>query len=246
MGTVFSFDIRSSTVAPGALDDVVRWLHWVEARFSTYRLDSDVSRLRCGELELDQCVPAVGDVLRRCAALERETDGYFSAYAGGVLDPSGFVKGWAIERASDMLRAAGSSSHCVNGGGDVQCVGEAAPGVPWRVGIAHPLRPGMVAATVTGTLHGVDTDGDFAVATSGTAERGTHVIDPHSGRPVAHFASVSIVGPSLCLADAYATAAVAMGPAAQDWVRRLPGYYGFAVQADGRTWCTKGRKLVAT
>ncbi len=134
---------------------------------------------------LAQCSAQVVAILERCAALEAETDGYFSAYAGGCLDPSGLVKGWAIEAASDLLVAAGSTSHCVNGGGDVQCVGDSAPGVPWRVGIAHPLRAGELATVVTGT--------DIAVATSGPAERGPHVLDPHqrpgpgrAGQPDCH------------------------------------------------------------
>src|SRR6185312_5631473 len=96
------------------------------------------------------------------------------------------VKGWAIERASDLLRDAGSTDHAVNGGGDMQLVGEALPGRPWRVGIADPLRPGSLVAVVEAT--------DRAVATSGTAERGAHVVDPFTGRPAADLAAITLVG----------------------------------------------------
>ena len=150
MGTVFSIDIRPPLVAGGVLDEVVAWLHQVDATFSTYRPDSPVSRLAAGELSLAECPPEVAEILARCAELERDTAGYFSAYAAGRLDPSGLVKGWAIESASHRLRAAGSVNHCVNGGGDVQCAGDAAPGQPWRVGIANPLR--SVAALRSGAV----------------------------------------------------------------------------------------------
>jgi FAD:protein FMN transferase len=232
MGTVFSFDVRTPGFDTAALGEAVRLLHDIDATFSTYRADSEISRLRRGELDVRHARPEVREILRRCAELEIETDGYFSAYAGGELDPSGLVKGWAIERASDVLRAAGSTDHCVNGGGDVQCAGDAAPGVPWRVGIAHPWEPGSVAAVVAGT--------GLAVATSGTAERGHHVLDPHTGRAPVGAASVTVVGQQLSVVDAYATAAFAMGPGAKQWLDGRAGVWGFGVAADGTTWQTAG------
>jgi thiamine biosynthesis lipoprotein len=232
MGTVFSFDVRTPGFDDRVFDDVVRFLHQVDATFSTYRAESEISRLSRGELVLEDCSFEVCEILARCSELESETAGYFSAYAGGFLDPSGLVKGWAIERASDLLVAAGSTAHCVNGGGDVQCVGESAPGVPWRVGIAHPLRPGDIAAVVTGN--------DVAVATSGSAERGQHVLDPHTGCPPHGLASITVIGRRLSHVDAYATAAFAMGAGARDWIESLPDYGAFGIAADRTTWRTTG------
>jgi thiamine biosynthesis lipoprotein len=210
MGTVFSFDIRSPGVAGEALDDVIAWLHHIDRTFSTYRGDSDINRFRRGEVELRDCAPDVAVVLARCAELTDETDGYFDCRPDGVLDPSGYVKGWAIERASDMLGAAGSVNHSITGGGDVQCTGHAGADRPWVVGIADPLRPRRVIATVSGS--------ELAVATSGTAERGRHITDPHTGvRPEA-LASVTVVGRRLADVDAYATAAFAMGELANAWL----------------------------
>lgn len=80
---------------------------------------------------------------------------------------------------------------------------------------------------------------DFAVATSGTAERGAHIIDPHHGTPAVGPASLTLVGPWLTTTDAYATAAYAMG-AAQDWLENLDGYEGLAVTHDGDSWHTSG------
>jgi len=239
MGTVVSFDVPAwagSATGSGALGDVVRWLHWVDATFSPYREDSDVSRLGRGAVTLAECAPELAEVLAECAAAGELSGGYFTATPGGRLDPSGYVKGWAIERAAAMLTAAGSADHCVNGGGDVQCAGGRAPGEPWRVGIADPFRPGALALVVAGR--------DFAVATSGVAERGAHIIDPHTGRPATGLASVTVIGPVLARADAYATAAVAMGAAggaaARDWAESLDGHEAFAITADGSVWQTSG------
>ena len=114
------------------------------------------------------------------------------------------------------LADAGSRNHCINAGGDVRVRGRPAAGRHWHVGITHPLRPGAFTAAVALT--------DGAVATSGTAERGLHVFNPLTGQPAAELASVTIVGPSLTPADAYATAALAMGVAAPAWLGSLDGY----------------------
>ena len=158
---------RSAHRCTSAVADAVRWLHRVDDVFSTYRHDSQISRLGRGELRLSDCDGDVAEVLELCAQVGRESDGYFSSTYGGKLDPTGLVKGWAVQRASERLSAAGSVHHLVNGGGDIQAVGGSAPGVPWQVGIAHPLAPGAVASVVQIT--------DGAVATSGIAERGAHV-----------------------------------------------------------------------
>jgi FAD:protein FMN transferase len=231
MGTVVSFDVPAWTAAPGddgALSQVIRWLHWVDATFSPYRAGSDVSRYGRGEVPLAGCAPELAEVLGACTEVSERSGGYFTATPGGHLDPSGYVKGWAIERAASSLTAAGSDEHSVNGGGDVQCAGQRR----WRIGIADPLRRGRLALVVAGQ--------DFAVATSGTAERGAHIVDPHTGRAATGLASVTVVGPGLTLADAYATAAFAMGSRARDWVESLDGYEAFAITPAGATWQTSG------
>lgn len=182
---------------------------------------------------LDDCPPQVGDLLKVSEAVEHDSGGYFTTTLDGKLDLTGVVKGWAVERASEILRAGGSRAHTVNGGGDLQLVGEPRPGRPWRIGVAHPLRPGALATVVT-------VGGDHAVATSGTAERGNHIIDPRTGRPASELASVTLVGQRLTTVDAYATAAFAMGNAARDWVERMAGCDAFAVTRHGRCWWTSG------
>lgn len=237
MGTVFSIDIRDSDIRENgnwraAIDDVVAWLHRVDAVFSTYRPDSDISRMRRGELSRAGADPLVAEVLDRCERIRVETAGYFSAYRDGRVDPTGLVKGWAIEQASCRLRSWGSANHAVNGGGDMQLAGEAAPGQPWRVGISDPLRRTRVLTVVAGR--------DIAVASSGTAERGAHILDPHTGRPAVALAGVTVVGTSLTLVDAYATAAFARGVGARDWVEELPGHEALVVDANGRLSSTTG------
>jgi thiamine biosynthesis lipoprotein len=243
MGTVVSFDVPVAARYDGSLDAAVGWLHWVDRVFSPFRPDSDVSQLADGAVTVDGCAPELAEVIEACAFVRELSGGYFTASPRGRFDPSGYVKGWAVERAAGILSAAGSASHLVNGGGDVQCAGDrasppgTAPGgamvLPWRVGIADPLRRGRLALVVEAR--------DCGVATSGTAERGAHIVDPHTGRAAAGLASVTIIGPSLALADACATAAFAMGPGlARGWAESLDGYEAYAITETGETWQTSG------
>jgi FAD:protein FMN transferase len=186
-------------------EPVFAWLRWVDATFSTYRADSEISRLDRGDLALADADPLVREVLERCEALRLETGGYFDVRAGGRLDPSGYVKGWAVARAAAL---ADGNRFFVDAGGDV-----VVRGGPWRVGIRHPLLRRRVAAVIELT--------DAAVATSGAYERGPHVLDPHTGLPARGVHSVSVVGPDLGTADAYATAAFAMGEAGPRWTAGL-------------------------
>ncbi|MBP0457508.1 FAD:protein FMN transferase [Streptomyces montanisoli] len=227
MGTVFSFDVRdraTERVRQG-LADAVAWLHHVDRVFSTYREDSAVSRLRRGETTPERCPAEVAEVLALCEHARRDTDGYFSAAPDGRLDPSGLVKGWAVERASWLLHNAGAHNTSVNGGGDIQLRGESAPGTPWRVGVAHPLRPGELVAVAEGN--------DLAVATSGTAERGAHILDPHTGRPARGLLSVTVTGRHLTWADVLATAVFAKGSATLPGTARAAGYEVLAVTPGG-------------
>ena len=188
--------------------------------------DGDISRLRRGELRLAEADSDLATVLDLCAEAQTATRGHFSAIHQGQIDPTGLVKGWAIERASLILRRHGSRNHAVNGGGDMQLAGQAAPGRPWRVGISDPRDHNQVVTIVAGS--------DLAVATSGTSERGNHIMDPFTGRPTkTRLCSATVVGPSLTRADAYATAAFVMGQAAIRWAEATPDYEVLLIGPDG-------------
>ncbi|MGW4497424.1 FAD:protein FMN transferase [Micromonospora sp. NPDC004336] len=229
MGTPISLDLADdlpATELDELAEGVFAWLREVDARFSTYRADSEVSRLDRGELPLAEASDDLRYVLARCADLWAATDGFFDAYVTGRLDPSGYVKGWAAQVASDRLLAAGAANHCLNAGGDVRARGRSSSGRPWRIGVRHPWDPTATCLVLAGT--------DLAVATSGVYERGHHVRDPRRGVPAVGLRSVTVVGSDLGLADAYATAAVAMGTAGIGWLDNLPGHQHAIITDEAR------------
>jgi thiamine biosynthesis lipoprotein len=219
--------------------EVFAWFRFVDELFSTYKATSEISRLNRGELALEQAHPDVREVLARCEQLRVDTDGFFDVHAASAeeLDPSGYVKGWSVERAAAILGEFGAENFAVSAGGDMCLRGAALPEAVWRVGIQHPELPDRVAAVVEAN--------DLAVATSGAYVRGDHVYDPHTHVAATGLLSVTITGPELAIADAFATAAFAMGAAAAEWLGRLRGYEAFAILADGAGLRTAGFPALA-
>ena len=195
MGTVVSFGWRGPR--PTGLSEAVRSLHDADRVFSTWKPDSHLSRLRRAELSVTDCPAEVLAVVELCLTAKRTTQGWFDPWAGPAFDPTGLVKGWAVQRAAGLL---GGDEWCVNGGGDLVARGT------WTVGIADPADSSRVVDVVTLT--------DATMATSGSGERGGHVRDPRTGEAVLRTASVTVTaGPlDLALADVLATAHFAAGP----------------------------------
>jgi thiamine biosynthesis lipoprotein len=209
--------------------DVMESLRQVDCVFSTYRDDSFVSRLNRGEIRLSECPPEVAEVLTLAEQAERESDGAFSAYRlddmGRLrLDPSGVVKGWAVERASAFLQALPDTDYCLSAGGDMTCHSRDVED-PWQIGIEDPHDTSRVLAVVP-VARG-------AVATSGTVHRGAHIVDARSGRPPEGVASVTVVAGSLTRADIEATSAFALGRRAHEWLSSRAAHSGLVVWADG-------------
>ena len=228
MGTVFSF-AASAAPAPGAVASVEAELDRIERVFSTYRHDSEVNALADGRRPLSRCSPDVQEVLELCAEARVLTGGYFNALHSGRLDPTGLVKGWAVARTAAMLADAGVRRYAVNGGGDILTSADPALDEPWRIGVTDG---DAVVARVCG--HNV------AVATSGNTERPGLVVDPFTERVALALRAVTVAGADVVLADAVATAALAMGDQAFGWLAGRPEFAGLVITADGTVSITRG------
>jgi thiamine biosynthesis lipoprotein len=242
MGTVVTLDVRAdarpehlATAFAAATDR----LDAIDKAFSTWRPDSWVSRLLRQDLSLDDCPREVRDVVRLAERLAERTGGYFTPYWRGDApfpDPTGLVKGWAAQQASDVLLAHTLGDHVVNAAGDLVVSGapRAGSGSVWRVGISDPLAPGALA----GVVELVPGAARLAVATSGTAELGRHVVDPYTRDHPGSVASATVLvgdDPDAgAVADAWATALVAAGEHAATLLNTLGAKIrGLLVHAGG-------------
>jgi len=237
MGTTVSIDIVDSHDW-SIIDELVAWFHEVDDVFSPYKNASPISRIGRGEVGPGDpdLTDDVLEVLRRCEELISETDGVFDVWNlpspnGTRFDPCGYVKGWSIERAAALVEAQGVHDYCINCGGDMALGGRNHDGAPWRIGIRHPDDPAAISIVI-------EAEGPMGIATSGSYERGAHILDPRDGLPVTDLAGVTVVGPSIAEADAFATTVYVMGLSGLAWLERYPGYSACVMTHDGELFTT--------
>ena len=132
MGMPITVEIVDDAPA-GLLDEVFGYFAAVDARFSTYKPDSEISALNQGRVALADVSLEMQEVLGLAERTRRETDGYFEIKrSDGRLDPSGIVKGWAIRNAADLVYRSGARDFYVDAGGDMQRDARPGHGQPLR------------------------------------------------------------------------------------------------------------------
>lgn len=135
------------------------------------------------------------------------------ATAGMKVGLGAIAKGYAVDRASDLLKARGFANHVVEGGGDTYASGTKG-GKPWMVGVQKPGAKGVVAG-LPSTDISVVTSGDYERYFEFEGRRYAHILDPKTGQPLLESQScksVTVVAPNATDADAFATAIAVMGP----------------------------------
>ena len=220
--------------AGATLAAVFSYFRDVDAQFSPYRPDSEVSAMNRGEIAPDRVSPEMKEVLSLSLLTRHETRGYFDVRRpDGRFDPSGLVKGWAIRNAARRVEAEEIADYFIEAGGDVQCRGVNADGEPWRVGVRHPFDAGKIVKVIA--------PGDRGVATSGNYVRGAHIYDPATGQQASdEVASLTVIGPDVYEADRFATAAYAMGRDGIQFIEAAYGLEGYAIDRDGNAIMTSG------
>lgn len=241
MGTAVSIAIDpgpwgGGEVAPAMAAACAR-LHRADELFSPWKPASAVSRMQRRELRACDAPRDVTVVLELCRQARRSSEGWFDPWAlPGGLDPSGLVKGWAAQDALSVLRGAGMAAAMVNAGGDVATFGRPDGERPWVIGIRDPADAGSCVCALRSP---------GAVATSGSYERGAHVLDPRTGLGAdAGLASATVAGPEPAVADALATGLLAAGVGGLKWLASLPGYSALVIDSAGRLLPTLGLPLV--
>ena len=232
-GTIVDVDCYSQFVSDADLNEAMKQItdfcEAVDRDFSTYKEGSWVSRLRRGDVAIEDCPDDVIEVWDLCAQAKWLSDGAFDPWAvKGGFDPSGLVKGWAADTCADLLVAAGVPHVQVNAAGDLALRGgwfdSASEEIkPWSIGVVNPTNTLEVVKVYEIT--------DGAIATSGTYERGAHIHDPQTGMIAIGALSATVVGPLGWLCDAMATAVMVGGADSAKWFGQpeLQGYQVFGV-----------------
>jgi FAD:protein FMN transferase len=212
---------------------VFAYFEYIDDTFSTYKPDSEISLINQGALTVGEASSDMRAVFALAEEMRLETNGYFNIAHSGKMDPTGLVKGWALYNAADMLSDAGCENFYVEAGGDFQAAGVNAEGQPWRVGIRSPFNMSEIVKVLTISNQGV--------ATSGTYIRGQHIYNPVTGGPTdREILSITVIGPDVCDADCYATAAFAMGRNGIGFIESLAGFEGYMIDSGKLATFTSG------
>jgi thiamine biosynthesis lipoprotein len=169
----------------------------------------------------------------------RQVDGVPRSY---TLDLGGIAKGAAVDRIAERLIDLAIAPALVNAGGNLRVVGDR-PVRPWRIGIREPRAEALLGAIELGDGDAVSSSGDYERFRESGGERLHHIIDPRTGRPVAHTQAVTVIAANAELADAASTALFVAGPAA--WLEvagRLGVTAALRVDASGRVEMTRAMR----
>jgi len=215
------------------IDEVFDWYTHVDETFSTYKETSEISRINAGQISEDSYSAEMREILAACEKTKQETKGFFDISHNGKLDPSGYVKGWAIQRAAEILRDKGFHSYYVEIAGDIQTIGCNAEGKPWTVGIRNPFNRQEIIKRLSLQNKGI--------ATSGTSIRGQHIYNPHQlDQQESNIVSLTAIADKIVDADRFATAAFAMGQDGIAFIAETNRLEGYMIDADGQATFTPG------
>ncbi len=233
MGMPITIEIVDEQATKKTFQEIFAYFRSVDEKFSPYKSTSEVSLINNGRIRPSQMSREMKEILALAEKTKLATKGYFDVYHKGVFDPSGIVKGWAIQQAVLLLQEKGMKNFFVDAGGDIQVSGKNRKGKPWRVGIRNPFDRFQHIKVLS--------VGDEGVATSGTAIRGQHIYNPHRlDSPPKSIVSLTVIGPNVYEADRFATAAFAMEKEGIYFIESLPGFEGYMIDNNGMATYTTG------
>lgn len=221
-----SVEVVDKSVRENDIEKVFTYFRYVDNTFSTFKKNSEISKINRGEIEKKDYSLDIQNVLTLCDKTKDETDGYFNIRRKGELDPSGLVKGWAILRAAKILKESGYKNYYIEAGGDIEMSGKNSLGNKWTIGIRNPFNRKENIKIISVT--------DCGVATSGTYIRGQHIYNPlKPNQNLTEIVSLTVIGPDIYEADRFATAAFAMGKKGIYFIEGLKNFEGYMIDKQG-------------
>ena len=232
MGMPVTLEVVDNNVTLSNFEEVYGYFDSVDQKFSTFKKDSEISKINRGEIKLNEYSNEMAEVLRLCEQTKSSTNGYFDIEQKGFLDPSGLVKGWAIFNAAKILLGHGMENFYLDVGGDIQTFGTNGSGQPWKIGIRNPFnRQQLVRILKVSGL---------GVATSGNYQRGDHIYNPLTDAPLDQTVSLTVVASNIYEADRFATAAFAMGNKGMQLILNTQGLEAYMIDKFGQATYTIG------
>ena len=231
MGMPITIEVVDKSMTQKLMDKVFNYFREVDEKYSPYKSTSELSKINAG-LPRSKWSNEMKNIFDLCEQTKKDTFGFFDIHHKNKYDPSGLVKGWAIDNAAQILKKHKIKNFYVEAGGDIQVSGVNAEDNLWRVGIRNPYSINEIVKVV-----GVNNEG---IATSGTYIRGLHIYNPNDNKKVNEVKSLTVIGPNIYDADRFATAAFAMGKKGISFIEMLPGFEGYMIDNEKVATFTRG------
>ncbi|MDE2030979.1 MAG: FAD:protein FMN transferase [Patescibacteria group bacterium] len=235
MGMPITVEIVDLHVENQVLESVFNYFTYIDEKFSTYKETSEIMKINRGEINENDYSEDMKEIFQLAEKTKIETNNFFNIKKpDGSYDPSGIVKGWAIQKASDNLKNNGYNNFCLDAGGDIQTSGKNSKGEPWTIGIRNPLNTNEIIKII-------NNKNNKGIATSGTYIRGNHIYNPNNKDDIlSEVLSLTVIGPNIYEADRFATAAFAMGKDGIYFIDKLVGFEGYMIDTKGIATMTRG------
>lgn len=231
MAMPVTVNIAENNVDGKHILEVFSYLRKIDNKFSTFKKTSEISKINRGQISKKDYSLLVKKILLLCEKTKKETKGYFDININGKLDPSGIVKGWAINEAAKILKSKGYKNFYVEIAGDVQVFGKNMK-KSWTIGIQNPFDKSKIVKKLQVSNKGVATSGNYA--------NGAHILNPKLKKMADEVAGITVIGPNVYEADRFATAAFAMGEKGIEFISFLKGFEGYMIKKDKTAVFTKG------
>lgn len=228
MGMPSTIEVVDQNAEEKDIQKVFNYFLKIDNRFSTYKTDSEISKINRGEIDSKNYSHEMKKILKLCEETKKETNGYFDIKINGKFDPSGLVKGYTIFNGANLLTKLGYKNFYVEIAGDI----EIRSNKKWKIGIKNPFNTREIVKVLNLTNGGV--------ATSGNYERGKHILNPIEKNLANEIASITIIGPNVYEADRMVTAAFAMGEKGVNFIAHLSSFECYMIKKDKTAVYTPG------
>ncbi len=234
MGMPITVEIVDCFAKKKDVDKIFDYFKAVDSKFSTYKDKSEISLINKGVIKEDNFSMEMKEIFSLSEETKELTSGFFDIITpDGAYDPSGMVKGWAVYKASQILKESDFENFYIDAGGDIQTFGKNNDGKKWKVGIRNPFNIEEIVKVVEVSGEGI--------ATSGTYIRGDHIYNPNNKNySIKDIVSLTIIASNVYEADRFATAAYAMGVEGISFVEQLDGFDGYAIDNNSIAVFTSG------
>ncbi len=227
-------DIADKNINVNVFKEIFDYLAYIDNTFSTYKENSEITKINNAKINYKSYSQDMKKILQLSKKTKDETNGYFDIHNNGKLDPSGIVKGFAILKASQILKKKGYKNFYIDIAGDIEISGLNDKKEKWSVGLENPFFRTQIIKVLALTNKGI--------ATSGNYIRGSHIWNnkERSEDLENNVMSISVIGKNVYEADRFATAAFSMGENGINFIENLSGFEAYMVLSNKNAIFTSG------